>query len=83
MDPEQSLCLSHSCDSKREGVKWQDKDVVLAAKQRAGENTRTESQVWPRRSYSGSWGLGAELGGAMGSIQLDTLILRQPTSEVS
>lgn len=57
--------------------------MVLAAKQRAGENTRTESQAWPRRSYSGSWGLGAELGGAMGSTQLDTLVLRQPTSEVS
>lgn len=44
---------------------------------------RTESQAWPRRSYHRLWGLGAELGGAMGSIQLDTLVLRQPTSEVS
>ena len=50
---------------------------------REQENTRTESQAWPRRSYNGSRGLGAELDGAMGSIQLDTLVLRQPTSEVS
>lgn len=83
LDSEQSLSLSHSCDSKREGVKWQDRGVVVAAKQKAGESTRTESQAWPRRSYHRSWGLGAELGAAMGSIQLDTLVLRQPTSEVS
>lgn len=44
------------------------------------EKHQTESQAWPRRSYNGSRGLKSWVG-AMGSIQLDTLVLRQPTSE--
>ena len=53
--------------------------MVLAAKQKAGENTRTESEAWPRSSYSKQI-RGQRWVGPQHDIQVDTLVLGQPTS---